>query len=264
MCIIQGFINFLCLYASLFFLAAIATNRFAKTWSMKYTQLIYTRRNTGIMFLTLWLMSVTAAALPVLGWGRYAFDNIRDNCIFDRRAAPSYSFFLASVGILLPLTICAVSYILVLITFFKSRSRVGDRGTINGSGATSRSEMRLTRNLFLVWLVFFVCWTPMISLLFIDPQGLSGRTAYVVAVWFMLCNSCINPIIYGLTNKKFRRGYQTVVRGCVNRRIRTSRIQPSPTDVRRISRLKQRPGVGERGRFNPNLLQVRPLSPRRY
>ncbi|XP_035828286.1 melatonin receptor type 1B-like [Aplysia californica] len=105
-----------------------------------------------------------------MGWGIYKFDPKRWNCIFSRKAAPSYSIFFASCGVILPLTVCALAYVTIWVTFAQSKRKLQRFPGAVVSGNPSMYEAKLTKNLFVVWLAFFICWIPMNTLLFVDPK----------------------------------------------------------------------------------------------
>ncbi|XP_041372353.1 melatonin receptor type 1A-A-like [Gigantopelta aegis] len=229
LCVIQGFFNMVTMYSSLFFLSAIAINRLTMIRFPKYYHTIFTPTSSFVIYLALWGLAVLSALAPMIGWGRYKFDTTRDNCLFDRKAAPSYSIFMAIIGISIPILVCAASYMWIWAIFVSNRTILRQLSNDQNIGGTnfSREEVKLTKNLFIIWVAFFVCWAPMTIMLLTDPKGLIARPYYVASVWFLLANSCINPFIYGLTNKHFREGYKNIFVLC-KRKLEGNVVHPSP------------------------------------
>ncbi|GFN98769.1 G-protein coupled receptor [Plakobranchus ocellatus] len=146
----------------------------------------------------------------------------------------------------------------VLVTFVQSQSAletIQDVIVVRNA----RSEWKLTKNLFIVWLAFFLSWLPMNFLFFIDPKGELNEQVYTVAVWLMLSNSCVNPIIYGVQNRNFRQGYLKVFEK-VSRRFRKSRVSPGTSLNRngstRSDRNQRTESTSTRSRVRPDLLQL--------
>ena len=52
-------------------------------------------------------------------------------------------------------------------------------GQGHGGSNFSKEEVKLTKNLFIIWVVFFICWSPMTIMLFADPKVRSHITVYI-------------------------------------------------------------------------------------
>ncbi|GFN76942.1 rhodopsin, gq-coupled [Plakobranchus ocellatus] len=75
-----------------------------------------------------------------------------------------------------------------------------------------REEFRLSASLLVVIVLFIVCWFPYcISMfLFIYRPDISGRSLDMTALLLGYLNSSVNPIVYGLMNRRFKDGYRTL------------------------------------------------------
>lgn len=73
-----------------------------------------------------------------------------------------------------------------------------------------REEIRITFSLLVVIIVFFVSWLPfcitMLCSLYCD--GPVPRSADIISLFFGYANSCFNPLIYGLMNRRFSDAYK--------------------------------------------------------
>ena len=76
----------------------------------------------------------------------------------------------------------------------------------------SSEEMKLTISFIVVVSMFTVCWFPYCITMFwsIATPGDVPRWADVGSLLLGFSNSFCNPIIYGLTNKKYREAFQSI------------------------------------------------------
>ena len=75
-------------------------------------------------------------------------------------------------------------------------------------------EFRLAVSLMVVLVVFVLCWLPFCVTMLLSvfhPQGLA-RAADMFTLLLGYSNSCLNPVIYGLMNKRVKEGYLTLWR----------------------------------------------------
>ena len=73
-------------------------------------------------------------------------------------------------------------------------------------------ELRLTTTLFVVIIIFTICWLPFCITMFMsvfDNEPVP-RIPDITTMLLGCLNSSLNPIIYGLMNKKFRSGFATL------------------------------------------------------
>ncbi|XP_055342808.1 melatonin receptor type 1B-B-like [Paramacrobiotus metropolitanus] len=75
----------------------------------------------------------------------------------------------------------------------------------------TQDDVKLAKTLFAAFLVFLICW--LFFALFVlahQPSPIPGWL-YVLAIVMAHGNSAVNPILYGMTNEKFRDGYRNVL-----------------------------------------------------
>ncbi|XP_043918731.1 alpha-2C adrenergic receptor [Protopterus annectens] len=99
------------------------------------------------------------------------------------------------------------------IEFFSTRKK--RRNTISRKKATQAREKRFTFVLAVVMGVFVVCWFP-----FFFCYSLYGicrepceipETLFKFFFWIGYCNSSLNPVIYTIFNKDFRRAFKKIL-----------------------------------------------------
>lgn len=73
-----------------------------------------------------------------------------------------------------------------------------------------REEIRITFSLLVVIIVFFVSWLPfcITMLCSLYCRGPVPRSADIISLFFGYANSCFNPLIYGLMNRRFSDAYK--------------------------------------------------------
>ncbi|KAH9515566.1 hypothetical protein Btru_011415 [Bulinus truncatus] len=76
-----------------------------------------------------------------------------------------------------------------------------------------REEFQLAGSLLVMILLFIVCWFPYCVSMFVSifSPGLSSRSLDLTSLCLGYFNSCLNPVIYGAMNKKFKEGYRRLL-----------------------------------------------------
>ena len=109
---------------------------------------------------------------------------------------------------IIPFSIIAGLY-LHIIYKMKTGSEVGRQ-----HGDALRKK--ITKVAAIATLTLMLCWTPnqVTYLLFILGHATQGTTWMDVSVLLVFFNSCVNPVLYGLTMTKYRKGYWDVLTSC--------------------------------------------------
>lgn len=96
-------------------------------------------------------------------------------------------------------------------------------GTPNGPSSSRMArkkkrreeEMRLTKSFIVVIFVFILCWFPFCITMFWSVFSRDGKTVPrpidMATLILGFANSCCNPIIYGVMNRKFRAGFKSIL-----------------------------------------------------
>ena len=77
-----------------------------------------------------------------------------------------------------------------------------------------KNEVKLAKTLFIIFIVFCICWAPYALLCLIDKHDLVIREAYTFSILLAHASSTFNSVLYAATNKGFRNGYITFLRRC--------------------------------------------------
>ena len=169
----------------------------------------------------LWIIALLLDLGNWIGWGGHTFGLKEMGCTFDRVKNHSYTIFMATTSIFIPILIVLTSYTCIFLYVRHSRAtleKVSGRRHSNIKGklidnrdsakANARSEdLQLAFTLFLTFLAFVVCWSPyMIGLIF-DYNDEWPKELYAFGTLLGHSNSCLNSVIYAMCNKRFRQGY---------------------------------------------------------
>nr|XP_029514935.1 relaxin-3 receptor 1 [Oncorhynchus nerka] len=214
MCKIVSYVTAMNMYASVFFLTAMSVARY---WSV--ASALNSRRrgprccSAGFMSIVIWVAAIFAA-LPHAVFSTTATVSNEELCLVKFPDTVDAQFWLGLyhsqkvlIGFLIPLGIISVCYLL-LLRFITSKN-------VNTSTAKRRSKV--TKSVTIVVLSFFLCWLPNQALtawgILIKHNVVHFSWAYYttqayvfpVSVCLAHSNSCLNPILYCLMRREFRK-----------------------------------------------------------
>ncbi|KAM9517454.1 relaxin-3 receptor 1-like [Salvelinus alpinus] len=244
MCKIVSYVTAMNMYASVFFLTAMSVARY---WSVASALNSRRRRprccSAGFMSIVIWVAAIFAA-LPHAVFSTTATVSNEELCLVKFPDTVDAQFWLGLyhsqkvlIGFLIPLGIISVCYLL-LLRFITSKN-------VNTSTAKRRSKV--TKSVTIVVLSFFLCWLPNQALtawgILIKHNVLHFSWAYYttqayvfpVSVCLAHSNSCLNPILYCLMRREFRKAlkklfWQITSPSVTNMRPFTAMTKPEQDD----------------------------------
>ena len=82
-----------------------------------------------------------------------------------------------------------------------------------------RLEAKITKMLFVVVAVFFICWTPLVIGTVLYAFNAEPKNFNLLSLGFVVAsmNSICNPIIYAFMNQPFRKAFKDLMTGCKSR-----------------------------------------------
>lgn len=95
-----------------------------------------------------------------------------------------------------------------------------------------REEFQLAGSLVVVIVLFVICWFPYCISMFISvftPER-SSRGLDMTSLFLGYFNSCVNPIVYGLMNKKFKAAYIRLFTSCLRLLCKKNRFDLRPNN----------------------------------
>ncbi|XP_009480036.2 neuropeptide FF receptor 2 [Pelecanus crispus] len=228
-CKVSGMVQGISVSASVFTLVAIAVDRFrCIVYPFKQKLTIST---AVVIIAVIWILAVaimcpSAVMLRVqeekhfrviLGYG-----NETRPVYWCQEDWPNpgmrkiYTTVLFANVYLAPLTLIIIMYARISIILFNTAMPVvGEHSREQRHGA-SKKKQKVIKMLIIVALLFTLSWLPLWTLMMLsDYTNLSDIQLQIINIyiypfahWLAFFNSSINPIIYGLFNENFRRGFQ--------------------------------------------------------
>ncbi|XP_070560045.1 alpha-1B adrenergic receptor-like [Ptychodera flava] len=237
-CMALGFINMNTFVASVMSLGAISINRYVLIVRPQKYPTIYSKRNTVLIIIGVWLLSVLLSCPPLVGWAEYAFLPGQSFCFCNWKSSVSYTYFMVGVCFGGPCSLMIFSYVSILLEVKRSRQRVevdgetvrdhrdhltvpsvaGSLGRMKNHERQKRKreeELKLTKSFVVVIVIFIISWLPFCVTMFWSVHSGTPvpRPVDMATLLLGYFNSCCNPIVYGVMNKRFRQGYMKLL-GC--------------------------------------------------
>lgn len=215
MCKIVSYVTAMNMYASVFFLTAMSVARY---WSLASALKRKRRRpyccSAKCMSIVIWFAAVSVA-MPHAVFSTTATVSNEELCLVkfpDNNGDAQFWLGLyhaqkVLIGFVIPLVIISVCYLL-LLRFITAKN-------INTSSAKRRSKV--TKSVTIVVLSFFLCWLPNQALTawgiliklnvvhFSYEYYTTQAYVFPVSVCLAHSNSCLNPILYCLMRREFRK-----------------------------------------------------------
>ncbi|XP_064628852.1 galanin receptor 2a-like [Lineus longissimus] len=250
-CSAIAYIQHVFFHASILLLATMAVERYLTICHPLKSKLISTPKNIKKAILVSYVLSFIVSAPTFLTYGeRYLSNqdkphcpqeaecvdfnfNIADSDLMQQLKVYPYMVVESVVyfGAILLLLIC---YGMVANTLFKSikeaeAMKAGKKqlplGAKKVEDHDAQSRMRIVKMLIVVVIFFVACWGPIILILVLqvtaDPLYMefslsSARETWILrnSAWALaMGNSCVNPFIYLVMSRSFRRGFKASI-GC--------------------------------------------------
>ncbi|KAJ8257216.1 hypothetical protein GJAV_G00183160 [Gymnothorax javanicus] len=205
-CAIEGFMSTLGGQVSLWSLVVLAIERYIVVCkpmgSFKFTS---THAMVGIAFT--WVMALSCAVPPLVGWSRYIPEGMQCSCGPDYYTLnpdynnESYVMYLFVCHFSIPVFLIFFTYGNLVCTVKAAAAQQQD------SASTQKAEKEVTRMVILMVLGFLVAWTPYASYaayIFFNKGVAFTPQSMAVPAFFSKTSALFNPVIYVLLNKQFR------------------------------------------------------------
>lgn len=188
-------------------------------------QVILTARRSVAMIALGWVHSIFWAVTPLMGWGEIVFDpktcTCRPNWGAKGLANKVYAMCLALFAFTIPTVAMIYSYVKIFqvaryhIRLIKKNSIGSDS---NNSGPNAQ-ETKALKTVLLVIGGFVVSWLPYsvssLGKLLSKGSWTLNATAANAVLTITLLNGCVNPVIYSIRDKRFRRGFRKILCPCM-------------------------------------------------
>ena len=217
LCDMHGFFMFTFGIVSQVNMSAIAVNRYFALCRPFECKAIFTKINVLFMIAILWILPSVASVPPLVGWGHYAFHPGKAFCIYPFHVNMIYTTIVQILFIALPMGLIVFSYTNCILAIRSSNRQIAEMSDDPSSVAQeSRKarEVRATWTMLFSTLGFSMCWLPVSVIDFIETSRGGGnlpRQVFMLNGFLIFLSSTINPFIYWLSNRDFRKAFREVI-----------------------------------------------------
>ena len=210
-CQYQGYITIALSVASIHTMALMAVNRYYRIVKPSTYRRYFTKKKAMVMILVSWLYSMLVPFPYVLCGHKMIFQPAR----FIRFLKIDTTALSSLEAIFIGIPSCIIFYLYFRI--FKTVCSHNNNLHLSGSGinAVNVEEVKVARTLFVIVVFFNLCWTPVVVIDLVDVIlgcWTFPRDAYVAYSVLATMSTALNPFIYGVLNRSFRREYLKLLR----------------------------------------------------
>lgn len=224
-CQFQGFFCFFLAFTSLQTMTAMAINRYYRVVKPSlYNNLFKAKRVFASVLIVVVLAAFGAGLQLITGWAVYIFHYGKLFCFPDYKTQnieKGYIAFLDFFYISTPVVIISICYFYIFktvrnhkkSTFMAKRknSAIPDQST-----TLNVEEVKIAKTLFVTVLAFITCWTPIAIIDMIDTYTShtvnTPRQIYLTYIYLAYGSSSVNPFIYGILNRAFRKEFLKILK----------------------------------------------------
>ena len=211
-CQFQGYLASALCSASIHTLVLMAVNRYYRIVKPTKYRHYFTKKKTLIMILVTWFYSICAPLIYVLLGNKMFFHPSKFSCFIPIKNS---AFLAYGFPLYIGITICVISYCYfrIFITVRHHNSNFHHPG--NPISTVNVEEVKVARTILVVVLFFNLCWIPILTIDFLDTvfqRWIFPPEAYMAYTFLGAISSALNPFIYGVFNKSFRKNYLNVLR----------------------------------------------------
>lgn len=230
LCIVFPYIRYANVGLSLMSIATITINRYVLIVHTSVYERMYQKKFIGLTIATIWVFSF-AMLLPTLfgKWGKFGFDPKILNCSILEVGGRSPKTFLFVFGFLLPCLVIVFCYARIFWVVVRSKTKVRKHSSNDSKDQVQKKdkkrseEWKVTRMVLVIFCSFVACYLPITIIKVVDKE-VKFPALHLLSYIMIYTSACVNPIIYGITNRQYRKAYRNVLlcmkSGMVNVRSR--------------------------------------------
>ena len=211
-CQFQGYLASALCSASIHTLVLMAVNRYYRIVKPTKYRHYFTKKKTLIMILVTWFYSICAPLIYVLLGNKMFFHPSKFSCFIPIKNS---AFLAYGFPLYIGITICVISYCYfrIFTTVRHHNSNFHHPG--NPISTVNVEEVKVARTILVIVVFFNLCWIPILTIDFLDTifqRWIFPPEAYMAYTFLATISSALNPFIYGVLNKSFRKNYLKVLR----------------------------------------------------
>ncbi|CAG2231637.1 unnamed protein product [Mytilus edulis] len=192
-----------CAFASL---TMLSLNRYVYLCHNEIYDKMYGRITCIVICVMCWITAFLCEFPNFVGWGGHYFDQQANQCIWDRTSSLSYTLFVAIGLIGFPLLTMTICFILIFRRIWNTKKALYDidKGKDGRMGKVMVESFRAAKTIFVIFVVFVICWTPYAVVIAIDVENTLPMPVHLFLTLLAHLHSSCNFIIYFVGNKRFR------------------------------------------------------------
>ena len=174
-------------------------------------------RKTMFAVVTMWIYSIFFALYPI----HYFINTSLSSCVVKQIVSPQYLLLIPVQYFIILLSIGLIYFNICKVALNRRRVISVDLGFVLTSRVVRlRRELRTAKLMAAILIVFFFCWTPfaVVWVYDLNKETTNGTVAILAdaSIFLGIINSAVNPIIYPLQNRDFKKAFREIV-GCKNK-----------------------------------------------
>ena len=191
---------------------------------------LFKKQRAFLYIAVVWFAALVGSLPPIfIKNGRFEFQPGKAMCLYTFESNIPYTVFIECVYIAAPFTIITICYSKVFRAVSRSNQVFSQENNLHQL-RTNVEEAKVTKTLAAVMVGFTCCWLPISVMDNIDAargEHTLPRQAYLTYAFLAYLSTTINPFIYGVTNRQFRREYKTILKMIICFRSRNNSISNS-------------------------------------
>ncbi|KAK6995708.1 hypothetical protein SK128_001154, partial [Halocaridina rubra] len=210
--------------ASVLNMVAITVNRYILIAHHGVYDRVYSRRYIILMILVVWIFSFGMMMPPLIGvWGRLGLDPPSFSCTILKKGGKSPKKFLFLFGFLLPMIAIIGCYSAIYYKVQRSRRNLAAHSAPTSPSGAGKSpstpsygaqmarkeDMRLTRMMLTIFLCFLISFLPLMIVNVADDD-VTVPSLHVLASVLAWASAVVNPFVYAVTNRQYRKAYSNL------------------------------------------------------
>eukprot|EP00094_Tigriopus_californicus_P002825 TCALIF_02724-PA protein Name:"Similar to Tre1 Protein trapped in endoderm-1 (Drosophila melanogaster)" AED:0.18 eAED:0.19 QI:0/0.12/0/0.77/1/1/9/0/1136 len=220
----------------------ISINRFVGIYFRRNLDRLFSRCRGVTCVISIWIFSFVAMSLPIVGiGGHYGYVEETFSCTFlHNNDTLAWLHVYSTIFVLAPCLVILISYFAILrkvcSTGNAMRSSITNPGRKPNFHRKSQTrERELTKTFFIICTCYVICFIPGSVLMAVDPMPPCHNNPgwHVFGYVMFWCSTIINPIVYILANRHYRKFTIYKVRGLLGMQSEelktTSQYSPSLT-----------------------------------
>ncbi|XP_072725636.1 galanin receptor type 3 [Ciconia boyciana] len=204
------FLIYITMYASSFTLAAVSVDRYLAIRYPLKSRDLRTSRNAGVAIAAIWSLSLLFAG-PYLSYYQIVHYHRVPICvpIWEDQRRKILDILTFVFGYLLPVSVVSLAYARTIKFLWTSVD------PIERISESRKAKRKVTKMIVAVAILFCLCWLPhhLVILCFWFGHFPFNRATYACRLashCLSYANSCLNPIVYALISKHFRKRFKQV------------------------------------------------------